>query len=129
MMAMANRIDLEYEHLKNVYPSAILSAARDWVEIPDFALPNLYATAITRVRMPLTAAYPDAAPDNFYVPPGFRLKDGQVPNNYADVPKFGETWGQYSWHPQRWRGKAEIEQGDNMSTFFNSVRKRLEEGK
>jgi hypothetical protein len=124
------RIDDEFSILKEFYPSAILSADRDWVEVPDLPLlTGLYNREIMRVRMAIGPAYPDVAPDNFFVPAGLRLQSGAGLDNYSEVAKFGELWGQFSWHPRIWRAAAKPDQGDNMSTFFNTIRKRLEEGK
>lgn len=125
-----HRIERELELLKAQFPNAILSPQRDWVEVPDFSLPdNLYDREAVRVRMPLSPAYPDAAPDNFFVFPGLALRGGGTLDGYASCGKFGEMWGQFSWHPRLWRAAAEIERGDNMATFFNSIRKRIEEGR
>lgn len=124
------RIEDEFRILKELYPSAQLSPQEDWVEVPDFPLlTGLYNRDSTRVRMPLTQAYPDAAPDNFYVPVGLRLRGGAALDNYSEIPRFGELWGQFSWHPKRWRAAPKPDLGDSMATFFNSIRKRLEEGK
>ena len=125
-----DRIDAEYAHLKLEYGTALLSPAREWVEVPDYPLPaGLFAPAAVRVRMPLSRAYPEVAPDNFYTSPGLKLAGGQPLNNYPDTPRWGETWGQFSWHPKRWFSKANLREGDNMRTFFNSIRQRLEEGR
>lgn len=124
------RIEEEFALLKSEYPNAALSPAGDWCEVPDFPLsPGVYNRETTRVRMPLTPAYPDAAPDNFYVPPGLALSTGAGLNNYSEISRFGEMWGQFSWHPKQWRASTIPEKGDNMLTFFNTVRKRLEEGR
>lgn len=123
------RVEQEFARLTLAFPKAILSPSRDWVEVPDYALPDLFCHVTTRLRMPLSPAYPDVPPDNFFVSPGLRLKDGQGLNNYSEVRQFGEVWGQFSWHPKKWRAAAEIDRGDNMLTFFNSIRKRLEEGR
>lgn len=124
------RIEDEFCILKEVYPSAELSAQGDWVEVRDFPLPaGLYNRAMTRVRMPLGPGYPDVPPDNFYVPSGLRLCAGGGLDNYSELPKFGAVWGQFSWHPKRWSATPRPDLGDSMSTFFNSIRKRLEEGK
>lgn len=123
------RIEREFELLRTAYPNAILDPSRQWVEVPDFPLPDgRYPSPSVRVRMALTAAYPDVAPDNFFVPAGFVLRDGGSPSNYSDVEKFGGRWGQFSWHPRTWRAAPDPERGDSLCTFFNSVRKRLEEG-
>lgn len=124
------RIDDEFRCLREIYPSAVLSAARDWVEVPAYPLlGGLYNCEITRVRMAIGPAYPDVAPDNFFVSAGLRLQSGSALDNYTEVSRFGELWGQFSWHPRTWRAAADPDRGDNMSTFFNTVRKRLEEGK
>lgn len=124
------RIEDEFRILKELYPSAQLSPQADWVEISDFLLPaGLYNLETTSVRMPLGPGYPDVPPDNFYVPSGLQLRAGGGLDNYSDLPKFGAVWGQFSWHPRTWRAAPAADQGDSMSTFFNSVRKRLEEGK
>lgn len=124
------RIDDEFRILKEMYPSAELSPQGDWVEVPNFPLTiGLYNRETTRVRMPLTPAYPDAPPDNFYVPAGLRLQGGAALDNYSEIPRFGELWGQFSWHPKRWNAAPRPDLGDSMATFFNSIRKRLEEGK
>jgi hypothetical protein len=123
------RVEQEFAKLAVSFPRAILCPSRNWVEVPDYLLPELFNHTTTRVRMPLTPAYPDVPPDNFYVSSGLRLRDGQGLANYSEVGQFGEVWGQFSWHPKKWRAASDIDRGDNMMTFFNSVRKRLEEGR
>jgi len=124
------RLEEELELLRKLFPGALLSAGADWVEVPEFPLPpGVYNRVTTRVRMPLTQAYPDVAPDNFYVPAGLRLRGDAALDNYSEIPRFGEVWGQFSWHPKRWSAAPRPDLGDSMATFFNSIRKRLEEGK
>lgn len=124
------RVEEELALLRRDFPAAGLSEVGDWVEIPEYPLPpGLYNREATRVRMPLSPAYPDVAPDNFYVVAGLRLRSGAALDNYGEISRFGELWGQFSWHPKRWTAAARPEQGDNMSTFFNTIRKRFEEGR
>lgn len=124
------RIDEELQHLRNLFPAALLSPGADWVEVPEYPLPpGLYNRENTRIRMPLSQAYPDVAPDNFYVAAGLRLRGGGALDNYSEISRFGEVWGQFSWHPKRWSAAPRPEVGDSMRTFFNSIRKRLEEGR
>lgn len=124
------RLEEEFSLLKESFPCAVLAPQRDSVEISDFMLPDrIYQVPRVRLKIPLTPAYPDAAPDNFYVSPALRLIDGSSLNNYSESHRDGEVWGQFSWHQKAWRAGATVDGGDNLLTFLNTVRKRLEEGR
>lgn len=115
--------------LKEKYPGLIHGQDYDWVMIPDFCLPPGYNRVSTKLLFLIPAAYPHAAPDCFYVEPGLRLSNGNMPANYNEemsVPVEGR-WGYFSWHAETWLAADEINNGDNFLTFLRAVNLRLRE--
>ena len=78
--------------------------------------------------MLIPAGYPTAPPDNFYVPNGFRLAEGEIPDNYSENQTvLGGSWAQFSFHAKEWRPSDNPNDGDSLFTFMLAVERRLEE--
>ena len=99
--------------------------------VRNFPLPpGVFNRSSTTFLIVVTAAFPTAPPDNFFVDAGLRTASGETLNNYSEpVVKQDTPWGQFSWHPKDWRPAAEIEAGDNLRTFITSCNSRLQEGR
>ncbi len=126
---MEERIAEEIRLLKEKYPSLKHGEGYRWVMISDFNLPEGYNRKTTRLLFLIPNAYPQAAPDNFYVDPGLKFANENPLTSYsegAQIPIEG-SWGCFSWHPEIWQPAAEIKNGDNLLTFIRSVNIRLRE--
>jgi len=131
---MSERIVEEIKLLKQKYSNLQNGQNNDWVMIPDFPLVDGYDRKTTRLLILIPVAYPNTAPDNFYVDKGLRLSNGAKPSSYNEetgVPVTGE-WGCYSWHQDKeiadsWNPNAQIDKGDNLLTFVKSINIRLRE--
>lgn len=126
---MQERIAEEIRLLKEKYHSLQFGEGYAWVMIPDFNLPDGYNRKTTRLLFLISASYPHASPDNFYVDAGLRFANNNPLTNYsegAQVPIQG-SWGCFSWHPEVWQSSSEISKGDNLLTFIKSVNLRLRE--
>ncbi len=73
------------------------------------------------VRIP--RSYPDTGPDMFWMSPAVLLSNGQEPQA-ANVRQqiLGRQWQRFSWHRSRWDSLR-----DNMSTYIEFIRHRLEQ--
>ena len=126
---MTERIIQEIALLKEKYPNLVHGQNYDWVVIPDFPLPDGYNRQITKLLFLIPNTYPHTAPDCFYVETGLRLVSGNMPSNYNEemsVP-VGGSWGYFSWHPEIWQPKDDIQSGDNLLSFIKVVNLRLRE--
>jgi hypothetical protein len=123
------RVTSEIQLLKERYPNLKHGADLDWVSIPDFPLPVGYNRANTRLMFLIPSTYPHTGPDCFYVDVGLRLASGDMPSNYNEhmnVP-VGDKWGYFSWHPEVWEARDQINEGDNLVTFIRAINVRLRE--
>ena len=126
---MQERIAQEIALLKERYPDLEYGQNYDWIIIPDFPLPEGYNRTATKLLFLIPNTYPHTAPDCFYVETGLRLANGNLPSNYNEemsVPIPG-PWGYFSWHPEIWQARDEIQKGDNLLSFIRVVNFRLRE--
>ena len=126
---MQERLAQEIALLKAKYPNLEHGQNYDWVIISDCPLPDGYNRKTTKLLFLIPVTYPHTAPDCFYVEPGLRLSNGNMPSNYNEqmTVSVGGSWGYFSWHPEIWQAAAEIEKGDNLLSFIKIVNVRLRE--
>lgn len=69
--------------------------------------------------------YPQAKMDMFWVTPGLKLVDDRIPHKGDhSMTLLGKEWQRFSWHPSKW-----IVGRDNIQTFLDFIKTRLEQMK
>lgn len=121
-------VERHFESLRAVYPKATLAPNPDAsfvVVVPGIALPQGWNRESVAIAFIAPAGYPVAAPDCFWTEPGLMLANGGSPQNTGanQLPGIPVGWLWFSWHPSRW----EANQGDNLTTYVNMIRRRFEE--
>lgn len=66
--------------------------------LTDYRLPRDYTPDRVRLLVKLPPAFPDAAPDMFWVSPAVRAPDGCLPRATTLEILLGEEWQRFSWH-------------------------------
>ena len=103
----------------------------EWVLFREFRLKKGWNRDMTELLIIIPPGYPVTPPDNFYVPTGFRLESGAMPQSYSENQNHLERqWGVFSVHIQKetWSPSADILSGNNLLTYLMVVvEKRLEE--
>lgn len=128
---MHERVRQEIELLRGRFPNLQHGEQLNWVLIPSYPLPNKYNKSHTSLLWIIPPGYPQTPPDDFFVDGDLSLRDGNKPppalnlgaNSSSGPAPVAGNWSWFSWHPEsgRWRPAAEIEKGDNLSTFLRSV--------
>ncbi len=125
---MLDRRRREVDLLRDRYGDLETGQAMDWVIFRRFKLPGGLNREETELLVEIPSAYPQCAPDNFYVAEGLRSGSGGALSNYSEgVSKLGRNWGQFSFHVQDWSPSSDIPDGHNLLTFLLGVEKRLKE--
>jgi len=118
----------ELEFLTRRYGEVDYGPNLDWVLLKQLQLPHGWNCPLAEVLIIIPPGYPMTPPDNFYVRNGILLADGRLPNNYsANQSLLGSSWGQFSFHAERWNPTPGIIDGDNLVTFMMAVERRLQE--
>ncbi|MGQ0791476.1 MAG: E2/UBC family protein [Nitrosopumilaceae archaeon] len=101
----------------------------EWVLFKKLPLPLGWNKTETELLIIVPAGYPSTPPDNFFVPVGFKLANGNPINAYTEShPHLDRSWGQFSYHIDgEWKPGKEILDGDNLLTFMIKVEQRLGE--
>ncbi len=119
------------ELLKKKYGEIESGPNLEWIILKEFKLPNGWNHNTTEILIKISPGYPITPPDNFYVPVGFRLKSGTMPQSYSETQNhLGRPWGVFSVHihKETWSPSADILSGDNLLTYIIVVvEKRLNE--
>lgn len=119
----------EFELLRARFGDVEWGPDLSWVLLKSFPLPVGWNRDATQLLIIVPPGYPTTPPDNFYVPEGLRLADGNTPNNYAEGQAvLGAQWGQFSFHSQVWNPAGEPSDGDSLLTFLLAASRRLCEG-
>jgi hypothetical protein len=105
-----------------------------WVHIPRFELPRGWSRPTTELLILLPSAYPQVAPNGFYIDQRLRPLSGRVPAHYFEEPgthnPLGDRgWAWYCIHAGRgnWSPKASVWQGDNLLKYIELIRAVLTE--
>jgi hypothetical protein len=78
----------------------IHSEAGDWslLVISDYSLPPGFQPSRVQLLVKLPPAFPDAAPDMFWVFPEVRTPSGVLPRGTSTERLLGKDWQRFSWH-------------------------------
>ncbi|MGI9302024.1 MAG: E2/UBC family protein [Gammaproteobacteria bacterium] len=90
----------------------------------DFLLPEAFTPNRVRLLVKLPPAFPDAAPDMFWVHPQVKVAAAGAPQGTSMEPLLGQAWQRFSWHLQSgaWRPGA-----STLRDFMRCVCARLEQ--
>jgi hypothetical protein len=66
--------------------------------ISDFQLPDAFQPNRVELLIKLPPAFPDAAPDMFWVCPAVRTATGNMPRSTTNERLLGKNWQRFSWH-------------------------------
>lgn len=126
---MLERIMEEVKLLQKQYGGVEIEPNGKWISFKKFELPEGWNKEIIELLIIIPPGYPSTPPDNFFVPIGFRLKNGQQPSQYTEPHShFGKEWGQFSYHIDgEWKPSKDILDGANLQTFMLKVLDRLKE--
>lgn len=126
---MRERILAELELVKRRFPDVESGDDGSWLLIPDWPLPQGWSCEMTPVLVTIPAGYPTTAPDNFHAADDLCLASGGEPGNSSrGQALLGRTWRTFSWHlDDNWRPAQDPAAGDNLLTFLEGCRARLED--
>jgi hypothetical protein len=91
--------------------------------VPDYPLPEGLSPQSVRLLVKLPPAFPDAAPDMFWLSPQIRTRTGVAPQGTSIETVLGTPWQRFSWHlnPGAWRPGI-----STLRDYMRCVRARLE---
>lgn len=128
---MSQRRKEEIELLRKDYGEIEIGPNLDWIIFKHFKLPKGWNREQTEILIIIPPGYPVTPPDNFYVPIGFKLESGAMPQSYSESQTHvGKQWGVFSVHIQKetWSPSSDILSGNNLLTYMIVVvEKRLKE--
>ncbi len=127
---MLDRRLAEVELLRKKYPRVDCGTQYEWVIIHSVPLAGGWTRTETDVLLVLPGAYPETAPDNFYVPAGLRLQGGGLPGSMTpgSFSYQGQSWDTFSWHIDNgWAPKSDAKEGSNLLAVMREVERRLSE--
>ena len=74
---MRERRQKEIQLVKAAYPKLEVGSNLDWFTLTRLVLPRGWSLDATDTLILIPSGYPTIPPDNFYVDPALRLKNGQ----------------------------------------------------
>jgi len=91
--------------------------------IREFPLNDAFTPSTSRLLVKLPPAFPDAAPDMFWLNPHVRTAVGTAPQGTSTEQLLGEAWQRFSWHlrPGAWNPGS-----STLRDFMRCVRARFE---
>lgn len=91
--------------------------------VPNYPLPGSFSPDCAQLLVKLPPAFPDAAPDMFWLSPHIRTKSGCSPQGTSTETLLGQPWQRFSWHllPGAWRPGT-----STLRDYLRCVRARLE---
>lgn len=91
--------------------------------VHGYPLPSGLTPAVADLLVKLPPAFPDAAPDMFWLSPHIRTPAGGVPQGTSIETLLGAPWQRFSWHlnPGAWRPGV-----SSLRDYMRCVRARLE---
>lgn len=117
-------LEHELEEVRERFPNASMrQASNQWlVSVPDVPVPPGWTKSVATLHFFLSAAYPHANPDCFYIDGDMRLANGNMPQSSGiqHVDGAGDLlWFSYHlarpWKPGR----------DRLQTWIATIRGRL----
>ena len=86
---------------------ALHQEAGGWIflVISDYPLPAGFTPNPVQLLVKLPPAFPDAAPDMFWIHPAVRTATGCLPRSTSNEQLLGKEWQRFSWHlvPGAWK--------------------------
>jgi hypothetical protein len=116
--------DRAYLDANGIAYEEVLEGPTKAVILKAWSLPAArYDTGAADILILLPPAYPDCAPDMFYLTPWVRLAHSQRYPNAADQPHpfAGKTWQRWSRHNNTWRAGV-----DGIWTMLRRIERALE---
>jgi len=88
----------------------------------DYPIPSeIWNRDTTKFLVKANQAYPLSKMDMFWVNPGLRLKNGNMPQNGDHHEDYlGQQWQRFSWHPEKWTPGR-----DTLITFLEFIDHRF----
>lgn len=94
-----------------------------WLLVSNYPLPDGYAPRSVTLLIKLPPAFPDAAPDMFWVSPSVKTVAGASPQGTSAVTLMGGAWQQFSWHLQAGAWQPGV---STLRDYLRCVRARFE---
>jgi E2/UBC family protein E len=91
--------------------------------VSGYPIPDGFSANEVRLLIKLPPAFPDAAPDMFWVQPQIKTVSGAAPQGTSAETLLGEEWQRFSWHlaAGAWRPGT-----STLRDYMRCVRARLE---
>ena len=122
---MMDRRKLEIELLREQYGELEVGPSLNYLIFFNFQLPEGWNKETTDLLVIIPGGYPMTPPDNFYVTPGLRTKQGAIPGSYSESQNhYDRDWGVFSMHidGNSWSPLPnDLLKGSNLLTFMISV--------
>lgn len=87
--------------------TTIFPAAGGWsfLVVGDYRLPAGFQPNVVQLLVKLPPAFPDSAPDMFWVHPAVKTASGSLPRATSIERLIGREWQRFSWHlgPGAWK--------------------------
>lgn len=87
--------------------TTILQEAGGWslLVVADYRLPDGFQPNVVQLLVKLPPAFPDSAPDMFWVHPAVKTASGSLPRATSIERLIGKEWQRFSWHlaPGAWK--------------------------
>jgi hypothetical protein len=124
-----NLVEQQFERLRQYYIEATITRRSDGtylVSIPGIPLPVGWTKSATTIHFIVPVGYPMAQPDCFWSDFDLRLSNGQLPQNtnVMPLPLSSEPYLWFSWHLSAWHPNS-----DNLLTYINVIRRRLQDSR
>lgn len=126
---MSDRLQVEVEILRMAGWQVDVGPDFGWIVVKDVFLPEGWNREKTDVLIKIPRGYPTTPPDNFYCAADLRLVSGGKPGNAPQEETIsGQVWLMFSFHVGGgWDPHADANQGHNLLTYLEAVRRRLSE--
>lgn len=128
-----DRVAVEIEMLRGVFPAMQYQVAGHWVLIPGYPLSSNWNMTAVDLAFQVSVSHPGTPPYGVYAPSGLRFH-GAAPANYSDPagtqPPFPGRWAVFSWQPDdgQWRPHADPAQGTNLVNWAIGFGQRFRQG-
>ena len=126
---MIERLLQEIELLQKQYGELEHDPNLTWILFKEFKLPPGWYKECTELLIKIPIGYPSIPPDNFFVPTGFKLANGQSIDRCTPAGTIiGKDWLQFSYHSEGdWSPSENLLEGDNLMSFMLKILDRLNE--
>lgn len=125
-MTLPPRLEKELDELREAW-NLDVGEEGDFilVTIHEFPLGDGYSKTQSDMLFQAPRSYPDAGPDMFWVDQDVTLAGGAIPQAADTVAMIGgKNWRRFSWHRAAWTPSV-----DNLHSYVEFIRRRLNENK